>query len=115
MISQPIGAARIAPACRRGRPWKRPASLRPTDLFGAGALTPAASTIARSANYPRSALDLGPSLDPIVERDARLVVTTFTTVGHRGLPEVDLVPERLVVCVIVVAVVSRAEVGRVEL
>ena len=44
MTSQPIGPASSVPTCSRGRPWKRPASLRPTDLLGAGVLTPAAST-----------------------------------------------------------------------
>ena len=33
MTSQPTGPASSAPTCRRGRPWKRPASLRPTDLL----------------------------------------------------------------------------------
>ena len=43
MTSQPSGPASSAPTWSRGRPWKRSASLRPTDLFGADARASAAS------------------------------------------------------------------------
>ena len=43
MTSQPIGPASRAPAWSLGRPWKRSASLRPADLFGADASASAAS------------------------------------------------------------------------
>ena len=43
MTSQPTGPASSAPTCRRGRPWKRSASLRPTDLLSTTASVAIAS------------------------------------------------------------------------
>ena len=56
ITSQAIGPLSSDPTWRRGRPWKRSASLRPTDLFSAPAPTPAASTacheVISSAHHP---------------------------------------------------------------
>src|SRR5215210_4245050 len=112
-----MGPASRVPTCRRGRPWKRSASLRPTDLLGADAATSAASTTRQGFSAERSTLDFGPPLDPLVVVLAD-VTPVVAAVRQRRRPVVEVVQVLLARCVVLVAVAlvlgerARLRVGR---
>src|SRR3954453_19789111 len=94
MTSQAGGPLSSAPTCSPGRPWKRSASLRPTDLFGLEATASAASINRRGCHVGRARSTLGvrPGQDPIVVVHA--VAAAVAAVGERRLPVVHALPER---------------------
>src|SRR3954453_834530 len=96
MTSQARGPESSAPTWRPERPWKRSASLRPTDLFGGSALTPAASMTLYST------LDLCPCSGPVVVVLA-CVAAVIAAVRQWHLPVVGVLPEVRIRCVVLVA------------
>src|SRR3954452_18389367 len=94
MTSHASGPLRRPPTWSHRRPWKRSASLRPADLFGAGARASAASIGLRRCHgrEPRSPLDVRPGVHPVVV--VHTVAAPVTAIGERRLPVVHLLPER---------------------